>query len=402
MTSIESAYSAYIQQRQQNGLFRELITLDQAAVREIVVQNRTYINLCSNDYLGLRYHPELIERAQAWTAHYGAGSGASRLVTGNLDVFSRLEGKIAALKEQPAALIFASGFQANASIIQALLDQRVLDGEPLIFADKLNHASMHFGCAAAGVRQIRYRHLDLDHLEMLLCRNGETKGPRFILTESVFSMDGDITPMEEIAELAKKYGCFVICDDAHGTGVLGTGGRGLSQGADLVIGTFSKALGSFGAYVACSETLQSYLINRCSGLIYSTALPPAVLGAIDAALDLLPILDKERQRVANLASHFREETQKLGFDTGRSATQIVPLIVGTSEQARELSIWLKDHGFWAAAIRPPTVPVGTARLRFAFSSAHQMDDIDSLVDALASWPSRENLLHSKDGNKAAT
>jgi 8-amino-7-oxononanoate synthase len=276
----------------------------------------------------------------------------------------------------------ASGFQANASVLQALFDRSVLGAEPLVFSDRLNHASIHFGCAASGAREIRYRHRDAAHLGSLLSQHQGDGRPKFILTESVFSMDGDVAPLGEIARLAREHDAMLIVDDAHATGILGEGGRGLLGNADVVIGTFSKALGSFGAYVACSDTLRDYLINRCSGLIYSTALPPPVLGAIDAALDLVPSLDAERTHVAGLAERFRQGARCLGYDTGSSTTQIVPLIAGSSHAALSLSRRLRDAGFFATAIRPPTVPAGTARLRLAFTAAHSNADIDGLLEAL--------------------
>jgi 8-amino-7-oxononanoate synthase len=195
-------------------------------------------------------------------------------------------------------------------------------------------------------------------------------------------MDGDVAPLADIGWLAREHDAMLIVDDAHATGILGEGGRGLSDEADLVIGTFSKALGGFGAYVACSATLRDYLVNRCSGLIYSTALPPPVLGAIDAALDLLPSLDAERAHVADLAERFRAGARALSFDTSASTTQIVPLIAGTNHAAVALSKRLREAGFFATAIRPPTVPVGTARLRLAFTAAHTEADIDALLNAL--------------------
>lgn len=347
----------------------------------IIANGRAYVNFSGNDYLGLAAHPALIARSRDWAQAYGAGSAASRLVTGNLEPFERIEARLAALKGSEAALVMASGFQANAAVLQALLDRSVLGEEPLVFADRLNHASMHFGCQAAGVRQHRYRHCDMDHLDTLLKKHAGP-GPKFILTESVFSMDGDVAPMSEIAALARAHDAFLVCDDAHATGVLGEGGRGLSEGADLVIGTFSKALGSFGAYASCSAAMRDYLVNRCTGLIYSTALPPPVLGAIDAALELLPALDAERAHVTALAQRFRERAAALGYDTGASSTQIVPLIVGGAHDALALSARLAEAGYWATAIRPPTVPNGTARLRFAFSAAHTGQQLDALLDAL--------------------
>ncbi len=385
----ESRYQAILDRAGKDGLRRDLISVATCNARTLRVRNGSYVNLASNDYLALRFHEGLIERATNWAARYGAGSGASRLVTGNLDLFDGVEAKIAALKQKPAALIMASGFQANASVLQTLLDRTVLGGEPLVFADRMNHASMHFGCKAAGVRQLRYRHGDAAHLAELLSPYQSDDRPKFILTESVFSMDGDTAPLPEIARLARANQACLIVDDAHATGILGEGGRGLSAGADIVIGTFSKALGSFGAYVAGSATLRNYLINRCAGLIYSTALPPPVLGAMDAALDLVPGLEATRAHVARLAARLRDGANALGYDTGASSTQIVPLIVGSPGAAFALSDRLREAGFWATPIRPPTVPNNTARVRLAFTAAHEDVNIDRLLETLAAAaPSR--------------
>lgn len=382
MARSESRYGAYLEARDREGLRRDLIPVEASDARTIRVGGEAYLNLASNDYLALRFHEALIERAGKWVEAFGVGSGASRLVTGNLGCFATLESKVAELKRRPAALIMASGFQANATILQALLDRNVLGAEPLVFSDRLNHASMHFGCAAAGVREIRYRHRDAGHLQTLLSQYQADSRPKFILTESVFSMDGDVAPLTELGRIAREHGAMLIVDDAHATGILGEGGQGLSGEADLVIGTFSKALGGFGAYVACSAVSRGYLVNRCSGLIYSTALPPPVLGAIDAALDLLPSLEAERAHVTALAQRFRLGAHSLGLETGGSTTQIVPLMVGSNHAALALSKRLREAGFFATAIRPPTVPSGTARLRLAFTAAHKQADIDALLNAL--------------------
>ena len=234
---------------------RALTQVEARDARTIRIGDAAYVNLASNDYLALRFHPALIERARAWAEEYGMGSGASRLVTGNLDLFAGLEAKVAKLKGKPAALIMASGFQANASVLQALFDRSVLGAEPLVFSDRLNHASIHFGCAASGAREIRYRHGDAAHLGVLLVNIKEMRGRNSSSAESVFSMDGDVAPLTEIGRLAREHDAMLIVDDAHATGILGEGGRGLSGEADVVIGTFSKALGGFGAYVACSRHL---------------------------------------------------------------------------------------------------------------------------------------------------
>lgn len=383
MTANERSYRAFLDARTRDGLRRSLLAVRARDARLIEVGGTAYINLSSNDYLGLRFREALITRAVEWAERYGAGTGASRLVTGNLDLFAPIEAKVAQLKGKEAALVMASGFQTNAAVLQALFDRNVLGAEPIIFADRLNHASMHFGCQAASVRQIRYRHCDAAHLAELLSRYQGDNRPKFILTESVFSMDGDVAPLGEIAALARRHEATLIVDDAHATGILGEGGAGLSGHADIVIGTFSKALGSFGGFVAASEAVRDFLINRCGGLIYSTALPPPILGAIDAALDLLPSLNTERAHVAGLAERFRAGARAAGLDTGASCTQIVPLILGPPDSALAMSARLREAGIWATAIRPPTVPEGAARLRLAFTAAHQDSDIDRLLQVLS-------------------
>lgn len=386
MNESERRYRDWLAARASDGLLRELRIAESGGDGTVVYGGTRYVNLSGNDYLGLSHHPALVERARDWAKAYGAGTGASRLVTGNLVLFERIEAKLTKLKGKDAALVMAAGFQTNAGVIQALLDRQVLGAEPLVFADRLNHSSMHFGCQAAGVRQQRYRHCDVDHLSSMLVKYRDSSQPKFILTESVFSMDGDVAPIGQIVALAREHDAIVICDDAHATGVLGEGGQGLSGDADVVIGTFSKALGSYGAYVACSENIRDYLVNRCAGLIYSTALPPPVLGAIDASLDLLPDLDTERAHVAALAEKVRAAAADLGFDTGGSTTQIVPLIVGEADDALALGARMQEAGYWATPIRPPTVPKGTARLRLAFSASHSAPQIDGLIELLARTP----------------
>ncbi len=253
MAASESRYRAFLDARAREGLRRSLLTVAARDARIIGAEGRSYVNFASNDYLGLRFNQALIGRAIEWAETYGVGSGASRLVTGNLDLFAPIEAKLATLKGKPAALVMASGFQTNAAVLQALFDKTVLGAEPLVFADRLNHASMHFGCQAAGVRQLRYRHCDAAHLAELLSQYQGDDRPRFILTESVFSMDGDVAPLADIARLAREHDACLIVDDAHATGILGRGGSGLSGDADIVIGTFSKALGGFGGYVASTR-----------------------------------------------------------------------------------------------------------------------------------------------------
>jgi 8-amino-7-oxononanoate synthase len=346
----------------------------------------TLIDFSSNDYLGLARHPLLAERAAEWGARHGAGAGASRLVTGTHDVHLALEAKIAAFKGTQAALLFPSGWQCNAAVLAALMRAAP---DTLLFVDALIHASLHAG--SAGRRQIRFRHNDLDHLSALLDEHRDAPGPRLIVTESVFSMDGDRADIAALAALARAHDAFLYIDEAHATGVLGPQGRGLSAmhpgAADLVMGTFSKALGGFGAYVAGSRALIDYLVNACGGFIFSTAPPPTMLGAIDAALDLVPGMDAERSALAAHGEHLRARLNAAGIDTADSTTQIVPAIVGEATDALALSATLVADGLLAAAIRPPTVPPGTSRLRLALRATHRTTDIDRLADSIvAAWP----------------
>ena len=349
------------------------------------VAGRPLLNLSGNDYLGLSRHPLVVARAIEWTQALGTGAGASRLVSGTLEAHVHVEAKLAAFKGCEATLLFASGWQANAAVLPALLRASAGQGEPLVFTDRLNHASLHQGCAAAGVRQIRYRHNDLGHLQALLAARSGRAGPRIIITESVFSMDGDRADLPRLAAIAAEHDAFLYVDEAHATGVLGPQGRGLCAGVagiDCVMGTLSKAFGSFGAYVAGSRVLCDLLVNTCSGFIHSTALPPPVLGAIDAALDLLPGMDAERLHLAGAAARLRAALAELGIDTAGSSTQIVPALLGAPERALAASTAFERHGVLATAIRPPTVPANTARIRFALSSTHDAASIDRVIALL--------------------
>jgi 8-amino-7-oxononanoate synthase len=385
MSRFDHLYSSRLDDLGAHNRLRRLRPVRPAGRGRVTREGRTLINFSSNDYLGLAGHPALIERGQAWAQALGSGSTASRLVCGTLDAHERIEAKVAAFKQAEAALIFASGFQANATILPALLERRVVGAEPLVFADALIHASLHHGCRATGVQPTLFRHNDLAHLdELMSSRRGA--GPRFIVTESVFSMDGDCADIAGLAALAERHDAFLYLDEAHATGVLGPHGSGLAALApgrvDLAMGTFSKAFGSFGAYVACSRTLRDYLINRCAGFIYSTALPPAVLGAIDAALDIVPTMDDERSHLQALAMRLRTALTAQRCDTGPSATQIVPVMIGDEARTLALSAELEHQGVLGVAIRPPTVPPGSSRIRFALTAAHTASDIDRLAAAV--------------------
>ncbi|MEH6632261.1 MAG: 8-amino-7-oxononanoate synthase [Halopseudomonas aestusnigri] len=352
--------------------------------------DKIFLNFASNDYLGLSHHPLLIERSSDWVKAYGTGSGASRLITGNHSLYENIERRLAELKGSETALILNSGFQANSSVLSALLHRSLSGGREnskiLLFTDKLNHASLHFGAQAANAKQIRFRHNDLDHLEHLLSQYEDGNQAKIIVTESVFSMDGDKLDVAAIRSLAQKYDAFLYVDEAHATGVLGINGMGLCAGGisrdELIMGTFGKGLGSYGAYVACSKIVKDYLINACSGLIYATALPPQVLGAIDAALELVPSLNSERLHLKECGDLFRGILQKEGLDTGLSCTQIIPVVIGSDQQTMAVANSLEDKGFLVGAIRPPTVPEGTARLRVTLSAVHTKEQITGLAKAI--------------------
>jgi 8-amino-7-oxononanoate synthase len=368
------------------GRLRQLAGTDRLADGRIERDGKILLDFSSNDYLGLARHPAIKSRAVDYLTRWGAGSGASRLVTGNLPPYELIEAKIAAGKGSAEALVLASGFQANAGILPALLDSSLWEGEPVVLADRLNHASLIHGVQASGARQLRFRHNDLNHLEELLVKYRTDNRPCFIVTETVFSMDGDRSNVPALKALADRYDAFLYLDEAHATGVLGPQGFGLAHGLAgancLVMGTFSKAMGSFGAYAACSADLKQYLVNRCAGLIYATALPPATLGAIDAALDLMPGMERERAKLTANAERFRARMEALGEDCGNSSTQIVPLIVGEEQPALDLADSLKERGLLAMAIRPPTVPPGGSRLRFTFTASHSEADIDELAEVV--------------------
>jgi len=347
---------------------------------------RRLLNFSGNDYLGLARDPRLAQAA-ARGAGLGVGAAASRLVCGTFPVHERLEQALCALKGTEAALVMGSGFQTNAAVLAALLDPEVAGPEPLVFTDRLAHASMYEGLRVAGVRTRRFRHNDLGHLGELLDTCADPGRFRLILTESVFSMDGDRADLPGLLALARRHGAFLYVDEAHATGVLGPSGAGLCAEpgvkgqVDLVMGTFGKALGGYGAFVAGAGLLRDFLVNRCRGFIYSTALPPTVAAAALKAVQLLPALDGARAHLARQADRAREGLARLGVDTLASDTQIIPAIIGADAETVEASRQLEARGILAVAIRPPTVPPGTGRLRLALSAAHSAADIDQLLEA---------------------
>lgn len=369
--------------RDRARLLRSLRPVSPVSPPEVRMKGRVLVNFSSNDYLGLSKHPLLLQRGVEFMERYGTGSTGSRLICGDYEIMEQVERKVAAMKGTEAALIFNSGFQANVTVIPALSDP-----ETLILSDRLNHNSLVNGARLARCKVLCFRHNDLLHLEALL-RGNQGKGHSRILivTESVFSVDGDQSDLDRLVDLSREYGAFLVVDDAHAMGVLGANGMGLTCGTDvdLAIGTFSKACGGFGAYVACSGRIREYLINCCPGFIYSTALPPAVYGTIDAALDLIPGMDAERARLLGNAELLRAGVREQGWSTGHSTTHIVPVIIGEEVPTLMLSRHLESRGILAPALRPPTVEPGKCRIRFSLSSAHTREQVECLVRILGEW-----------------
>ncbi len=355
------------------ALRRRLTPTERTGGVEVMRGNRRLISFSCNDYLGLAHHPQVKAAAMAAVERYGAGAAASRLVTGDYPLLGQLEARLAAHKKKPAALVFGSGYLANIAIPPALVG-----AGDLILLDELSHACMLAGAKLSGARTLRFAHNDLNELKTILTLERPLAGRCLIMTESVFSMDGDRAPLPAIGALAKKHDAWLLVDDAHGLGVIepGPADEG-SAAAPLQMGTFSKSLGSYGGYLAASTPVIELLKSRARSFVYTTGLPPASAGGALAALDILEAEPERRARPLSLARRF---TQALGLPLAQSA--IVPLIVGEAATALRLSASLEAEGFLVVAIRPPTVPAGQARLRFAFSAAHREEDVDRLAEAV--------------------
>jgi 8-amino-7-oxononanoate synthase len=379
--SREQVFASALRERQAQDRHRSLRSFVTIYGARISDGENNFVNFASNDYLGLSKHPELKARSALFLDRYGTGLGSSRLLSGNLSVYEQIESKLAKFKGTETALILASGYQTNSTVIAA-----IAQSADLFFSDHENHNSIYHGLQIARARFRRYHHNDLDHLRRHLYANTKSVN-KWILTESVFSMDGTASDITELISISRGNNASVYVDEAHATGVLGEHGRGLAYGAgvSIAMGTFSKAMGSFGGYVACTNVMRDYLINFCGGLIYSTALPPAVLGAIDAALDVVPELDEERGLLACRSVMLRHSIRKLGFETLDGSTPIIPIILGMDKDALDLSQYLEQHQILAPAIRPPTVAEGTARLRLSITVDHTEDDIARLIDCLRHW-----------------
>jgi 8-amino-7-oxononanoate synthase len=363
------------------GLKRSLEPIGSAQGPVVLVDGRPLVNLCSNDYLGLAADGRLRRAAAAAAEREGAGSGAARLVAGDLPVHAALERCLAAWKGTEAALLFSSGYHANAGIPAALAGR----GDA-IFSDALNHASIIDGCRLSRAELVRYGHADAGELGDLLRRTRARR--KLVVTDSVFGMDGDAAPLRDIAELCERHGAMLYVDEAHAAGVLGPTGAGLAEElgvaarVDVHMGTLGKALGSFGAYAAGSRRLADLLVSRARTFVFTTSLPPSACGASLAALDVVRGEPARRERLRALALRMKAGLSRLGFDVSRVVAPIFPVVLGGEERALRASRALRSRGFFVRAIRPPTVPPGTSRLRVALSAGHEEAQVDAFLGAL--------------------
>jgi len=385
--------AAALESRREQHLLRSLKRVDSAPGPEVVIEGKRFVQFCTNNYLGLATDPELIEAAREATAKFGTGAGASRLVAGSLALHHELEGALAHLKGAEAALLFPSGFMANLAALTTFAGEH-----DVIVSDKLNHASLLDAAGFSGAMHRTFPHRQYGRAADLLARDGpkgaptaEREGLRFAVTDTVFSMDGDVADLPALCTVAEKEGALVVLDEAHATGVLGERGAGLAElqavegRIALTVGTLSKALGSVGGFIAGPRVAIDTLINSARPFIYTTALPPACSAAALAALRIVERDAGRRQRVLALARHVRAELTAMGFNCGVSTlpqTPILPVIVGDAATALAAAEFLRSRGIFVPAIRPPTVPPNTARLRISLMATHSDSQVDQLLSAM--------------------
>lgn len=370
-----------LDERASLGLLRTRRTLDSPQSPHIVVDGKPYLAFCSNDYLGLANHPQLVAALQLGAQQWGVGAGAAHLVSGHFEPHHRLEKQLAAFVGKPAALLFSTGYMANMGVVQALVGKA-----DTVFADKLNHASLNDAMLLSRAQVQRYRHGDLEQLDQLLEKNNLDR--KLIITDAVFSMDGDIAPLPELLALCEQHDAWLLVDDAHGFGVLGEQGRGslahfrLASQRIIYMATLGKAAGVSGAFVAAEQVVIDTLVNHARSYVYTTATPPALSVALAESVHLIAQGDAPRSHLQSLIAQLRSGLAGLPWQLMPSHTAIQPLLIGDNQQALQLSERLRERGIWVAAIRPPTVPHGTARLRITLSAAHSAADVEQLVGAL--------------------
>jgi 8-amino-7-oxononanoate synthase len=382
MSRLDNELRDSLARLERDGLRRTLRIIASEHGPRVVHNGVSVIMLSSNDYLGLAAHPLVKRAAIAAAERYGIGAGASRLIAGNLEPIYKLELNLAGLKKTEAALVFGSGYMANLGVIGALAGP----GD-VVFSDELNHASLIDGCRLSKASVQVYRHCDPDHLRALLERAGRARR-RLIVTDSIFSMDGDRAPLRAIVELARRFDAAVMIDEAHAVGMVGPNGAGLAaelgveKEIDVHVGTLSKALGAYGAYVAGSSALIDFLINRARSFIYTTGLPPAIAAAADTAIEIMKAEPQRIRRLWQNAVYLRERLAQAGFEFGSTRSPILPLIIGDAQTASAMATRLFELGVYVVAIRPPTVPAGTARLRITPTAAHSIADLDEAASAI--------------------
>ena len=376
-----AALQSGLDERAAQGLLRRRRTLQSPQAPHIVVDGRPYLSFCSNDYLGLANHPQLITALQQGAQQYGAGAGAAHLVTGHMQPHEQLELALAAFAGKPAALLFSTGYMANLGVVQALVGK-----SDTVFADKLNHASLNDAMRLSRASIKRYRHNDMEHLSSLL--EHAASGRKLVITDAVFSMDGDLARLPELLALCERHDAWVLVDDAHGFGVLGEQGNGalahfgIASSRIIYMATLGKAAGVFGAFVAADRVVIDTLVNDAHSYVYTTAAPPALASALLVSLQLIAQGAAQRAHLQRLIAQLRSGLRDLRWPLLSSTTAIQPLLVGDNQAALDLSDGLRERGIWVAAIRPPTVPQGTARLRITLSAAHTAADVTRLIGAL--------------------
>jgi 8-amino-7-oxononanoate synthase len=371
-----SDVAARLAELREAGLHRRLRQVEGPQGPHVVVNGAEVLLLCSNNYLGLADHPRVRQAAAEAAERFGASAGASRLISGDMEIHGLLEQRLAEFKGSDAALLFGSGYLANTGTVAALAGPGTV-----VFSDELNHASIIDGCRLSRAEKFIYRHRDMEHLASGLREAGDRAA--LIVTDAVFSMDGDVAPLPELVQLARRHGCRLMVDEAHGTGTLGPGGRGavaaagLSGEVDVIVGTLGKALGSYGAYVCTSAEIRELLINTARPFIFSTAPPPPSIGAALAALSLLAARPGVVERLRQNAAALRQGLTNEGLDVGASRTHIVPVVVGDARRAMALCERALEGGVFAQAVRPPTVPAGTSRLRLTVMANHRADELQN-------------------------
>lgn len=374
-----------VEELKEKGVYRKLPVLESPCDAECTLNGNKVINLSSNNYLGFANHPRIKEAAKAAIDAYGVGSGAVRTIVGNTALHEQLDKTIATFKREAAAIAFQSGFNCNAGAIQAITEK----GD-LIISDELNHASIIDGCRLSRADKTVFKHSDMEDLERVLKEKRESYRNVLIITDGVFSMDGDIAKLPEIVELAEKYECMTYVDDAHGSGVLGESGRGtvdhfgLHGRVDFSIGTLSKAIGSVGGYVACNETAYEWLNHRGRPILFSTSIPPASVAAAIEAITMLMESTEYTDRLWDNARYFKEKLTALGFDTGNSETPITPVMVGDEAKTMAFSKKLLENGVYVSGIVFPTVPRGTGRLRCMVTAGHTKEQLDKAISIFES------------------